>query len=124
MERGGGGAEDYRKAIDLLTPLATSAHPSARQELARALNNHGLLLKGEQRFAEAQAAIVRAIAIHEELTGGDPENREYGSELAVFTDNLAITLLEQGAPAEAVAPNTRAITFFEGLARPAPSLSS
>jgi len=123
-EHGGGATDDYRKAIDLLTPLATSDRPSARQELARALNNYGLLLNREQRFADAQATIERAMAIHEELARRDPENREYRSELAKFANNLAITLIEQGASAAALAPNGRAVTLFEGLARPVPSLSS
>jgi tetratricopeptide (TPR) repeat protein len=123
-EHGGKGADDYRKAIDLLTPLATPEHPSARQELARSLNNYGLFLKGEQRIAEARLTIERALAIHEELVRADPENREYRTELATFANNLAITLLEQGVPAAAVASSDRAIALFEGLARPGPSLSS
>jgi tetratricopeptide (TPR) repeat protein len=121
---GGPAAEDYRQAIDLLAALATQARPSARQELARALNNYGLLLGREQRGNEAQDAFTRAIAIHEELVAADDRNREYASELAKFQDNLAIVLLEAGRAADALAANRRAVELFERLAQPSPALSS
>jgi Flp pilus assembly protein TadD len=44
--------------------------------------------------------------------------------LAKFANNLAITLIEQGASAAALVPNGRAVTLFEGLAQPVPSLAS
>lgn len=122
--QGGRAGEDYAEAILLLTPLASGDRPSARQELARALNNYGLLLVGEQRAPEARDAFRRAIRIHEELVAGEPGNREYRSELAKFSNNLAIALLEQGAAGEAQAANQRALGLFEGLARPVPALAS
>jgi tetratricopeptide (TPR) repeat protein/energy-coupling factor transporter ATP-binding protein EcfA2 len=123
-QHGGAAGPDYQQAITLLTPLATDDRPSARQELARALNNYGLLLGREQRPADAQDAFRRAMAIHEDLISRDPRNREYRSELAKFANNLAIVLLEQGTPSEALAPNQRALDLFGELTRPIPALSS
>ncbi len=123
-EEGTGAAGDYRQAIDLLTPLAAAERPSARQELARAFNNYALLLGRERRYSEAQAAIERAVGLHDELIRHEPENREYRSEMAKFQNNLAIMRLDQGAPAAALVHNERALGLFEDLARPVPSLAS
>jgi tetratricopeptide (TPR) repeat protein/energy-coupling factor transporter ATP-binding protein EcfA2 len=123
-QHAGDAADDYQRAIDLLTPLATAERTSARQELARALNNYGLLLSRDARSKEAGDAFQRAIGIHDDLVRRDPRNREYRSELAKFTNNLAIVLLEQGEPADAIAPNTRALDLVQGLARPMPALAT
>jgi hypothetical protein len=122
--RGHDAAADYRAAIDLLKPLATAERPDARQELARALNNYGLLLANQHKLAEARALIDDAIGIHRVLVAQDPGNREYDSELAKFSNNAAIVLLAQGALRDAHARNQEAFALFDRLARPGPSLSS
>jgi Tfp pilus assembly protein PilF/energy-coupling factor transporter ATP-binding protein EcfA2 len=123
-QQGGEAGPDYRRAIDLLTPIATADRPTAQQDLARALNNQGLLLGRDQRPLEAREAFERAIAIHDALVAQDPRNRDYRSELAKFANNLAIVHLEAGTPADALAPNARALELLRGLARPVPALAS
>jgi tetratricopeptide (TPR) repeat protein len=115
---------DFREAIRLLEPLATpqaDARPS--QDFGRALNNLATLLaQDDARLAEARALYEQAIALHEDIAGRDPQNRQYKLELAKFSNNLSDLLRLTGQPDGAAARNARALELLAELARPAPSL--
>ena len=114
---------DFRAAIQLLKPLAEKDPDSAAsQELARASNNLGNLLRGRDRMTEAKELYDSAIAYHERLTQKEPGNREYKQELATFNNNLAMLLLDQQQFDSAQDRNRRALDLLEELARPALSL--
>jgi tetratricopeptide (TPR) repeat protein len=112
---------DLRESIRLLEPLAAASAPLAAQELGRAYNNLGSVV-AETRLDEAEALYARAVAIHEDLTGKDPGNREYAMELIKFYNNLSDVLRERGQLELAQQRNAQALERIESLARPAPSL--
>ena len=126
---------DFREAIRLLEPLAQENPDSApAQELARVYNNLGTLLRQEKRLAEGREFYERALTIHERLTKKDPANREYKLELAKFSENLALLLMDQfelakqsNQPADdllelAKRRNHEALDLIEELSNPVPSL--
>jgi tetratricopeptide (TPR) repeat protein len=118
-----GSEADFREAIRLLQPLAAKEPDSpAAQELARAYNDLGNLLRHEDHLPEAKEFYEAAIQIHEGLTQRKPDDREYKQELAVFDNNLAMLLLDQQQYDLAKQRNHRALELIEDLARPAPSL--
>jgi tetratricopeptide (TPR) repeat protein len=128
----GGAESDFRLAITLLETLTTrgveqlptelSASVDTRQELARAYNNLGVLVRKQGRFPEAQTLLERAVSIHEGLTRDKPDNREYKFELATLSENLAELLLDQHELALAEKYNHRAVDLIEELASPGRSL--
>jgi tetratricopeptide (TPR) repeat protein len=61
-----------------------------RRELARAHDLFGLVLAALYRSAEAEAAHMRALAIHEELVGAAPDDRGRRADLAACCVNLAV----------------------------------
>jgi tetratricopeptide (TPR) repeat protein len=115
---------DFRAAIQLLRPL-TEKEPdsSASQELARASNNLGNLLRRQDRMPEAKELYDTAVAYHERLTRKEPANREYKQELATFQNNLAMLLLDQQQLDLAQERNQQALTLLDELARPPLSLA-
>jgi len=123
---------DFRKAIQLLEPLATSAAPASAGEhqnpppaleLSRVCNNIANLLRKKGKPEEAGAFFERAIAIHRELVKKDLSNREYKEELAKFYENLALLELDENHVALAEKQNHEALDLIEELASPGPSLS-
>ena len=113
---------DFRESIRLLEPLAPKADRAA-QELARAYNNlGGLLFDDAQRVDEVRSLWEKAIAIDEGLSLKEPSNREYKTELAIFSANLASFLNDRGQLAEAERRSANAAALFEAVGRPAPSL--
>lgn len=114
---------DFREAIRLLTPLAEKEPASpAAQELARAYNNLGNLLMGDDKLPEARDLFQHAIQIHERLVKSGPSNREYKQELAAFNNNLAILLMDQRRFDLADKSNREALDFMDDLALPTLSL--
>lgn len=114
---------DFNAAIRLLRPLAEKeTDAAASQELARALNNLGNLLRSQDRMEEAKELYDSAVAYHERLTQKEPANREYQQELATFNNNLAMLLLDQLQIDQAQERNRQALNLLEELARPALSL--
>jgi tetratricopeptide (TPR) repeat protein len=122
---------DFREAIQLLEPLSqqreapaaeTGTNPDPSQDLARACNDLGTLLKHEARLSEAQGFYTRAIGIHEELTKKAPENFEYKFELARFYENLATLLIDENQLDLAKESNHKALDLIEELVSPSPSL--
>jgi tetratricopeptide (TPR) repeat protein len=73
--------------------------------------------------AEAAPLYTRAIVLYERLIESDQDNRQYKLELAKFSDNLAVLLLDQGQPEAAVVHSRRAVDLIEELARVSPSLA-
>jgi tetratricopeptide (TPR) repeat protein/energy-coupling factor transporter ATP-binding protein EcfA2 len=117
-------AADFRRAIQLLTPATLgSADPGAPQELARAFNNLGNLLRFQENLTEAAALFQQALAIHQRLTEQYPTSREYKFELATFYNNLALLSADQKDFELSRKRNRLALDLLEDLARPAPSLS-
>jgi len=115
---------DFREAIRLLEPLQTrNAIPPPAQELARASNNLGGLLADKDQVAEAQRLYERAVRIHATLAQIQPQNREFGLELAKFYNNLADVLRRQGSNEDASRYNNEALAIIDEMARPAPSLA-
>jgi tetratricopeptide (TPR) repeat protein len=113
--------QDFRAAIRLLEPIAST--PGVPQELARAFNNLGSLVGGDDtRLAEAGRLYDRAISIHEGLVTADPANRQYKLELAKFYDNDAETGRLSGDYALSTRRNEQALALLDDLLRPAPSL--
>jgi tetratricopeptide (TPR) repeat protein len=116
--------QDFHDAIRLLKPLAENpANLGQAQELARAQNDLGTLLRDKNREPESQAAYEQAVRIGERLTKGKPDSREYKFELATYYDNLALLLLDQGKRDLAINRNRQAVALLDDLASPAPSLS-
>lgn len=114
---------DLREAIRLLEPLAAAPMPIGAQDLGRAYNNLGnVVALGEGRIAEVRDLYSRAVHIHERLTQGEPNNREFAMELVQFYNNLSATLRDNGEPEEAARRNLQARERIELLARPAPSV--
>jgi tetratricopeptide (TPR) repeat protein len=121
--RFGDSDSDFREAIALLKPLAEKEPGSAAaQELSRAYNDLGTLLRRQDRLPEARELYERVIAIHEELTKRNPDNREYKQELAVFYNNLALLFLDQNQTELAMQRNHQALELMLELAGPTPSL--
>jgi tetratricopeptide (TPR) repeat protein len=123
---------DFRQAIRLLQPLAEKntdtpavkkSGPPPSQDLARAYNNLGNLLRKEGHSEQAGKYYELAIGIHEELEKKDPENRECTLELATFLDNLAALQLEGNQIDLAIENNHRAFDLIEELLAPLPSSS-
>src|SRR5262249_26359048 len=121
---------DFRQAISLLEALTSrgaspgepSSNPDPRQDLARAYNNLGVLLRKAGRREEAEAFLEKAVAILEELTKEKPDNREFKFELAKLSENLAELLLDKQELASAEQHNHRAVDLIEELASPGRSL--
>jgi tetratricopeptide (TPR) repeat protein len=113
--------EDFREAIRLLEPLAATT--GVAQELARAFNNLGSLIGGDEgSLAEAARLYGRAIAIHEGLVKAHPANRQYKLELAKFYDNAAEIARLSGDYTLSTNRNGQALALLDDLLRPAPSL--
>jgi tetratricopeptide (TPR) repeat protein/energy-coupling factor transporter ATP-binding protein EcfA2 len=122
---------DFRAALALLQPLATSPEqspnqhgPVPAQELARVYNNLGLLLAHEDRFVEAKPFYENAVAIHEELVKRRPANRELKLELATFYNNLASVLAIQDELERAQQKNSQALQLIDELSTPPHSLAA
>jgi tetratricopeptide (TPR) repeat protein len=114
---------DFRAAIQLLKPLAEKEQDlAATQELARAYNNLGTLLRREERLQEARELYENAIAFHERLAKQEPGNREYKQELATFNNNLALLLVDEQQVDAAQQRNRQALNLIEELASPPFSL--
>jgi len=114
---------DFRAAIERLQPLAEKEqNPAAAQELARALNNLGTLLRQNERLPEARDLYERAIHFQQALAHKDSQNREYKQELATYNNNLALLLVDEKKFTDAEEKNLEALNLIEGLAQPALSL--
>jgi tetratricopeptide (TPR) repeat protein len=131
---------DFRQAIATLEPLTnstpglvsgTGSEPEPAQDLARACNDLAGLLKRKwqqqgsknlTQVQEPQKLFERAVAIHERLAKGQPENREYKRELAVFSDNLARLLMDEHQFELAEKYSNQAWDILEDLATPGNSL--
>jgi tetratricopeptide (TPR) repeat protein len=115
---------DFRRAIELLEPLAARATDrTTTQELARAHNNLASLVSlDDARLQEARAHYEHAIALDEEVARAEPENRQNALELAKLCNNLAGLLHALGDDAGATNRNARALDLLNELARPTPSV--
>jgi tetratricopeptide (TPR) repeat protein len=116
--------DDFRRAIDRLTPLAADRTDlAAVQGLARAENNLASLVAADDaRIAEARPLYERAVALHEALVAARPDNREYKLELAKFANNLADLYRRQQQLDLAERSSQQARSLLDDLVRPAPSL--
>jgi serine/threonine protein kinase/type II secretory pathway pseudopilin PulG len=118
-----GSESDFRAAIERLQSLSEKEQsPAASQELARALNNLGTLLRQNERLPEARDLYERAIRLQQALVRKNPQNREYKQELATYNNNLALLLVDEKKFADAEEKNLEALNLIEGLAQPALSL--
>jgi tetratricopeptide (TPR) repeat protein len=127
-------AADFRQAIELLEPLATTkaqspdqetrSQPKPSQDLARVYNNLGNLLSSkERRYAEARKLIEQAVSIHESLLKQDPANLEYKQELTQFYYSLAAVLYNEHELELAQQANHKALDLLQEVAAPSPFLS-
>lgn len=115
---------DFRKAIDLLKPLAEKQPGSAAaQELGRAYNNLGTLMRSQDRLPEARQCYEDAIRMQADLSKRQPANREYKQELATFRNNLSLLLMDDQKFDLAADTNRQALDLMEDLASPALSLA-
>ncbi len=119
---------DYRKAIELLKPLANGelSPPGQnldqyKQELARAENNLAELIYVSNLAGDARPLFEQAISIGEGLSKKSPENRDYKFELAQYCNNFANFLTSQNQLDLALAANAKAIQLHRELARPLPT---
>jgi tetratricopeptide (TPR) repeat protein len=112
---------DYAEARRLLDGLPSSVEEH-QQESARVYNNSGLLFRRLNEFAIAREQFERAIALGESLTRSKPDTWDYKLELAQFHQNLAILLYELKQEDMAWKAGRQALTLFDELARPAPSM--
>ncbi|MGA7920897.1 MAG: protein kinase [Candidatus Acidiferrales bacterium] len=120
---------DFVEAIQLLEPMTRREAESQAalddppsHDLARAYNNRGNLLRNEGDLAGAKGFYELAIQNEEELVKKDPDNWEYGVELATFYNNLAFFFLEKGEKEVARQQNHAALDTIEDLATPSPSM--
>jgi len=113
--------QDFRGAIEMLTPLASA---TAQRDLSNAKNNLALFLyKTGGSMTEATTLLDEAIAIGDKLVKADPGNREYQLHLAEYNNNSA-QLLAESNQARAGERNRTAIDLLRDLARPAPYLNA
>jgi non-specific serine/threonine protein kinase/serine/threonine-protein kinase len=91
-----GAVTSYQRAIDLLTPITTGAHPSrdARIELARTDLSLASTLSVMNRQADARRAVLDAQASSRRVLDLNPKDREGRRELA--SSEFTLALLEQG----------------------------
>jgi tetratricopeptide (TPR) repeat protein/energy-coupling factor transporter ATP-binding protein EcfA2 len=112
---------DYKEAIRLLTP-GSGSKPSYQQELARAKNNLAKLIFDAGLPGDARRLYDDAIALGENLTIKNPENRDYKFELAQYYDNSAILFQSRNQAAAALAHSEKAVALYHALTRPLPAL--
>jgi tetratricopeptide (TPR) repeat protein len=121
---------DFNEAIRLLEPLAKKelesqtklAENPPSHDLARAYNNLGNVESNVGELARAEELSERAIQIQKGLVKKDPDNWEYGVELALYYNNLAFLLFQKGDLAMAEHQNHEALDSIESLATPSPSI--
>jgi tetratricopeptide (TPR) repeat protein len=115
---------DFREAVRILEDVIRRTDAAqARQDLSRAYNNLAALRsEADDGFTEAKGYYEKAIALHEGLIARVPDNREYRSELAKFSNNYADLLRELGDVEHATMSSARALALLDDLVRPAPTL--
>ena len=86
--------------------------------LAKTKNNLAILLKENDRYAEAVTVYNEAIVLMRDLINGQPENRRYREVLAMTYNNLGNLHLMQSDPELALDANSEARLLFEALATP------
>ena len=116
-DRGPEDERSYRAALDIQrsTVGARGARPELRGNLARYLNNFGLLLADDGRDAEAEAAFREAAAIAEELSRADPGVAGHRWQWARALNNLGVRLPAAERADEAEAALTPARGLLEAL---------
>ncbi len=112
--QGGRGGEDealYKQALDEQRELvrADRERPEARAQLARTLNNVGILLRAQGRDGEAEAAFREAEAMQLGLITGAPTRPGYRWQLARTDSNLGLLLADTGRPADALTALNQAL---------------
>jgi tetratricopeptide (TPR) repeat protein len=114
---------DFRSSIDLLRPIAEKQpNSAAAQELGRAYNDLGTVLRSDDRQSEAKEFYEDAVRLHTHLLMQQPDNREYKQELATFDNNLALLLLDEQQFELAAQANRQSLELMEQIAAPALSL--
>jgi hypothetical protein len=121
---------DFGQAIALLEPMVASSdkssgfsdNPNPKQDLARVYNDDAILKNRSGDLEGARLFYSKAIVLAEQSLRDSPENREYQSELANYSSNLARMLTESADPELAKAPAARAVQLIENLASPTRSI--
>src|SRR5207249_3605870 len=115
----------HRAALALRAQMAADfpAVPEHRCDLARSHNNLGLLLGGQGRWAEAEAAYRHALSVWERLAADFPAVPEYQVNLAGSYGNLGLLLSDRGEPEPALDWFAKAIRTLEPILRQEPRLA-
>ncbi len=115
-----GSESDFTDAIALLEPLATKQRTNSddppSHDLARVYNN---LANVSSEPAKAHNLYQKAIDIQQKLLK-DSDNWEELQELAIYYNNLAFLLFDQGDSAGARETNHNALDTIEKLSEPSP----
>ena len=116
-DRGPEDERSYRAALDIQRGMVGGARgrPELRGNLARYLNNFGLLLADDGRDAEAEAAFREAAGIAEDLSRADPGVAGHRWQWARALNNLGVRLPAAERADEAEAALTRARGLLEAL---------
>jgi tetratricopeptide (TPR) repeat protein len=121
---------DFRRAFDLLKPLAagnqsaaqpTAGGPSPAQELARVENNLGVVYLGRRDYEKAGNLFQQAIGGIFPILQKEPDNGEYEAEAAFYYNNLAQALSESNITAARKA-NDNARELIKKVDKPNPAL--
>jgi eukaryotic-like serine/threonine-protein kinase len=95
----------YRRAVELLRPLAADfpAEPQYRHHLADSHHGLAVVLAKARRAEEAEAAYREAVALHEQLANALPAEPRYRRGLARNHNDLGALLITAGRDQEAEA---------------------
>ena len=115
-------AQMFARAISLFDAMRKDYPESrpTRENLARALNNHGDCLNHENQFQDARKSLDRAIAIYNQLAQEDPSLSRYKRGLASCQSSLATALDRTGEPDDALVAFQQSISVSDRLARQNP----
>jgi eukaryotic-like serine/threonine-protein kinase len=116
--------QTYRAAVQIQQDLVSGARdrPELRADLARSLNNLGLLLADDGRVAEAQAAFREAAALLKAPAGARPGAAGHRWQRARVLSNLGVLLLGAKDLSGAEAALRQAHTLLDALAEAFPSV--
>jgi serine/threonine-protein kinase len=114
--------EAYRRALELLAPLADERPevPQCLHSLGVVYCNLALFYASTNRSGPAEAAHRANVTVAERLAAEHPKDAAYRSGLADAYNNLANFYMETGRPDDAVAVHLKNVAIYERLAAGSP----
>ena len=103
----------YQEVLTTYRQLAQANPQAYLSDVAKTLNNLGLLYSDTQRLSESEQAYQEALAIHRQLAQANPQ--AYLSDVAMTLNNLGILRLDQGNLQQAQTLIADALTLRRAL---------